>query len=456
MRKSLNHIFVAPLIFILALTPFFFGGHRPFFWAFWAAVCLVLAILNLYLLAREKVPNPPFNSTTVLLIFLFFVVISVTIIQVFPIGRFVGDFRFITRDGIEIYSNSLSLTPGDSLLGGLRWLTYGILFWLTLQVSFRNEARSRMLLRAVVIICSLYAIYGVLALQQLGDTILTLDKWAYLGSATGPFVNRNTFATFLGIGAVVSLCFLLERPNGTDTKNDVRGSFFRFFSGRKPLILGCLLVMCLALFMTKSRMGFFSAMIGLITVIAIQIRLKTLLYCVLAFVPVLLMAIFVSGDTGSLFDRLLFTSENLDSRIDLYSDVVQMIISRPLTGYGLGSFEYAYPLFHSDEVSSRYIWQLAHSTYLANWSDLGLVFGSIPLLIFAIIGFTFLRSILAGHIAVELHAAFGCLVVVALHSILDFSMEIHAVPAYMAVILSLGYAATVRLENNTEKDERSQ
>ena len=48
------------------------------------------------------------------------------------------------------------------------------------------------MLLLVIIACGVYALISL----QSGDTILGLPKWAYLGSATGTFVNRNSFATW--------------------------------------------------------------------------------------------------------------------------------------------------------------------------------------------------------------------------------------------------------------------
>src|SRR5690606_38321648 len=86
---------------------------------------------------------------------------------------------------------------------------YAMLFFLVAQVSV-NPHRGRQMLRFLFWVTVAYAVYGLVSLTQLGDTLLGLDKWAYLGSATGTFVNRNSFATFLAFGIAMGVAIAIE------------------------------------------------------------------------------------------------------------------------------------------------------------------------------------------------------------------------------------------------------
>ena len=79
-------------------------------------------------------------------------------------------------------------------------------------------------------------------------------------------------------------------------------------------------------------------------------------------------------------------------RGDLYRQVWGMILARPWTGYGGEAFELAYPLFHRPPVDPDLVWDHAHSSYLALWTDYGLIFGSMPLLMLLI---TFVRLVVS-------------------------------------------------------------
>ena len=48
-----------------------------------------------------------------------------------------------------------------------------------------------------------YALFGLFAFFFTPDKVLWFDRWAYIGDLTSTFVNRNSFATFAGLGLFV-------------------------------------------------------------------------------------------------------------------------------------------------------------------------------------------------------------------------------------------------------------
>ena len=128
-------------------------------------------------------------------------------------------------------------------------------------------------------------------------------------------------------------------------------------------------------------------------------------------------------------------------RGDLYAQVLGMIAARPWLGYGGGAFEAAYPLVHLPPVSPDLVWDKAHSTYLSLWAELGVIAGSIPMLLVAGIGADALRLYLRrrGDWACPA-AAVSAIVVVAIHSVVDFSLEIEANVFLFLAILAVGVA----------------
>ncbi len=135
-----------------------------------------------------------------------------------------------------------------------------------------------------------------------------------------------------------------------------------------------------ALIATNSRMGLFAACCGMFTVLMLAMikmpggnGLKVILPA-LAFVPLTIGAsILIYGST--LVERLdgQEASQDAELRLNLYRQVIEMIKTRYLTGFGGDSFEQAYPLFHQISVDVDVTWEKAHSTYLALWAEYGLV-----------------------------------------------------------------------------------
>lgn len=88
------------------------------------------------------------------------------------------------------------------------------------------------------------------------------------------------------------------------------------------------------------------------------------------------------------------------------------------------------------------VWEKAHSNYLSLWAEAGLVAGSLPLLAGLIAAAALARHALSrrpGH-ALAI-AGLGALALAALHSTVDFSLEIQANLFLLAALVALGLGA---------------
>jgi len=269
-------------------------------------------------------------------------------------------------------------------------------------------------------------------------------KSAYQGSATATFVNRNSFATFLSFGLIAGLVFTAVSllPNSEQT------------GGHKSLLAAMLYllgssVIFAALLATRSRMGFTAGAIGAMLAIALVLskapRTRQLIWPVLIFgILGTIVLFFLYG--GGLLERVGSVESSSDVRMALYRQVIAMIRSRPWTGYGAGSFELAFPLFHQLPVSPDVVWDKAHDTYLALWSDFGIVFGSIPILLIGLIGIKAWRIFRSTRRRwINAAIALGVITTAAIHSLADFSLEIQAVAYLFVAILAIGMAGPQKL-----------
>lgn len=433
------------LVAFIAVTPIPFGSNRPVFWALSATVLAIAALYYAVSIARSggrfRYPTGRLGVSGVL----FVILCGYLIIQSLPVGMLFGPVMIATPGGLMLPSMSLSLTPGDTVLMLTRFVSYGLFLFLMLQVSVNRE-RARAMLRMVAIIIAAHAIYAMLALTQFGDTILFIEKWAYPGSATGTFVNRNSFATFIAMGATVCLALLFRELDVT-SKRQARGVGSILgaerFGGIAYAVL--LILMLITLVSTQSRMGLFAGFAGLLTISLLamgklkQVSGRTITFGVFASVIVGGALLFAFG--GGVLERVGTLESSTNVRASLYEQVWQMIMSRPWLGFGGGSFETAFPLFHQLPVNPDRIWDKAHSTYLGLWSELGLVFGSIPLLIVMLLAFNSLRKAISRtRDWIAPAAAFAVIVVAGVHSLVDFSLEIQANSYILLAIIALGIA----------------
>jgi len=98
-------------------------------------------------------------------------------------------------------------------------------------------------------------------------------------------------------------------------------------------------------------------------------------------------------------------------------------------------------LFQHPPLTADTVWDKAHSSYLELWAETGIVAGSLPML--AILGAllmaiaNLIRS--AGRLDINA-AAVGAVAAVAVHSLVDFSLEVQAVAYIFVAILALAVA----------------
>jgi O-antigen ligase len=433
------------LLAVLALAPIPFGSARPFFWGLaavvigaWAAVYMagMLVMRNELRIGFEK-----FGAQTVLTgLFCLWLVV-----QIVPVG-----FSTIQLlDGTSLPVPTISLAPGATLLMLIRQLTYALFFFLVLQVC-ANEARRRLLFDILLGVIVAYGVYGLVSLHS-GDTILGLEKWAYNGYATGTFVNRNSFATFLAMGGVIAAARfgkLLSdgsRAHPDDGKpRNLRGNL---------LLYGLAYVWLISVVLsTGSRMGLFVTVMGAAVALALALRKTGRLSGLALIVPVALaaLALIIVFFGGALFERLGNLETSSDARWDLYRQIWQLIMQRPLTGFGGGAFELAFPLVHQAPVNSDLVWSKAHNSYLALWAETGLVAGSLPLLAMALVGFRLVVAVVRKRGQLEGQAiALAVLAVGAVHSLVDFSLEIPANTFVFLALLAAGAASTFNLKTGS-------
>ncbi|WP_404406570.1 O-antigen ligase family protein [Pelagibacterium halotolerans] len=425
------------LAIFLFLVPIPLGANRPFFWATNAVIVGVIALVYAVAMIRSGEGWRISVRQHAGIVVLWTAFLGALIVQILPLGDIWNSTRFITQDGAEISTATISVAPGPTVLMALRMLTYGVFFFLVLQIA-ANRARATSMVRAVFIIVCAHAAYGLLAVTQLDDPLLFFEKWAYEGSATGTFVNRNSYATFLAFGLVIGLVSAfraLFAGNGRRGTNENLVAVALYLTGTA--------IIAAALVATRSRMGLAAGAIGC-ALCALVVGLKLWSHRKDAFflgigmtLGLSVAALFLFG-SGTL-ERLGSAERDLDVRVALYDQVIRMIGERPWLGFGGGTFEVAYPLFHALPVSPDRVWDRAHSTYLSLWSEMGVVFGSLPMIILLVIGWRCAQFVRRREHDWWLPLmALGALVVGAVHSTVDFSLEMQANTFFLLAILGLG------------------
>jgi O-antigen ligase len=115
-----------------------------------------------------------------------------------------------------------------------------------------------------------------------------------------------------------------------------------------------------------------------------------------------------------------------------------MIGDRPLTGFGGGSFSDAFQLYHRLPLSADFVWDRAHNLYLELLADMG-VFGVAPLFAIAYIVWKIASTRSHGDGPVVQMAAVTVAVIAAVHSVVDFSLQVQAVVLMFLLVLGVAF-----------------
>ncbi|HMK68832.1 MAG TPA: O-antigen ligase family protein, partial [Stellaceae bacterium] len=342
---------------------------------------------------------------------------------------------------------SISLARGRSLGHLLRLLTYAAIFLAAWTVGRRSRG-AQTVLATVAIIGAAYALYGLASYFSGNHFVLWFRKTAYTHDLTGSFVNRNSFATFLGLCLVANIGVLARVLSERVDPRTWRTLFHSaveaaFRQGLWPL-LGATLTAS-ALLLTHSRGGMIATLCGVAALVLAVLSAPSLRgpwrWPLAAFAAAGAILMIVLTGSGVL-ERLGESREDATGRSEIYAGTIAAIKEFPISGTGLGSFEYVFPPFQSQSELQRI--EYAHDEYLQTALELG-----IP----AALAFFAALAILAGRC---IHGAFrrrrnalfpcvgiGASVLAAAHSLVDFSLEIPAVTAIYAALLGMAVAQSV-------------
>ena len=247
-----------------------------------------------------------------------------------------------------------------------------------------------------------------------------------------------------------------------------RRTFFRLlFSSRDPalrwlFIAGFLFV---AVVQTGSRGGFAGAVVSLVTFAAIWLikfrHLRSL------SLPAFLVTATISVSSPSRSSRtqgfLVVTTpgSSTETRLSLYREAMNAIGDRPFTGHGAGTYAAVQPIYQSSATPPQFVWKRSHSTYLEAAVTLGLP-ATILFLVISVLILVWITGALARckQANPALIAAIPVAAMAAVHSLVDFSLQMQAVALYFVTFagLGIGGAAVTQLSvsSTPREDVRDQ
>ncbi len=343
----------------------------------------------------------------------------------------------------------ITINPSATLAALANLIAYGAVFWLALQLT-GDPGRARQARGAVIAIGSVYAVYGLFAYFGGANWIFGRLFAAHPDSLISTFVNRNNFATFAGLALLAAVAIFLDRIRHilalARPARQKAALVFETMVFQSRWTTAAMLAIALALFLTTSRGGIVAALIALAGLTLLQLqsgrgggnRRGPVALLVLIVVGIAL--VIGGGNFIERVERQGLSIEN-DLRSTIFATTIEAIRTTPWTGTGYGTYAEAIEAYRGNDPDIFSLWEKAHNTYLENALELGLPAAlALNLTIFwlAFICFRGVRE--RRHNRAYPALGVAATLLVGLHALVDFSLQIPAVAVLYAFIMGLALA----------------
>ncbi|WP_459866134.1 O-antigen ligase family protein [Endothiovibrio diazotrophicus] len=440
---------MVPFLALVVLSPLPLGGYRALPWSLNAIAAAALLIAWGVLSLRSGSRPPMGLARLALPLVLALALVAWMTVQALgavphpwsaPLWGEVAPLL-----GGAVPAAPVSVNPEAGMVMALRFLTHGAIFFLAVQFG-RSRRRAERIYTVLAYAGLCYAAYG-LAMHLGGfNRVLWWERWAYTDSVTSTFVNRNHFATFAGLSLVCAFALLGRSLLHRGAAGGIREWLMLLadLMERRLLLVLTVMVLFSAVILSHSRGGLAATLAGLAVLGAVLGGSKRLeggarrsLTVIGAFllVPLILM---MGGETLFRFGDWNFGS---DARTELFRLTLQAIADAPWLGHGGGSFADVIQLYLDRSLPESVRWAHAHNSYLEFALELGLP---------ALLGLLALIGWLVGQCVAGLsrrrrdriYPAVGiaATVVVGLHALVDFSIQLPGVVIPYLTLLGVAYA----------------
>jgi putative inorganic carbon (HCO3(-)) transporter len=371
--------------------------------------------------------------------------LAIFLIQVLPLPHFVT--KLFSPRSAELYSSaagavdaqlrfhSLSL---DFFQTATKFLEYAAYFmiYVVLVNSIPSSRYYRIVLIAFLISALFQATYGFTEFISGHQHIFAYKKQVNDDVATGTFINRNHYATYLEMSIPILLAVMighLDIPKRPNVRLSAKINQVLKTEGGKVLLFLLILVSVFASIVSSlSRSGIVFTAVTSIAFLLLYGQTKTglsrpVIKGALCFLIVAVLSAILWDPLYSRFADISqeFTAER--ARLFLYRDTTRIFFDFPFIGTGAGTFMQVFPMYRSFVTND--IYRYAHNDYLQFFSEAGI--GALLLLLALLRQFyrrlSRILSRTSGHVVLLQIGAFCALLSLALHSLTDFGIQIPAI-----------------------------
>lgn len=435
----------------LVLSPLPFGSVQP--WAV-LGIEILAAVLGLgavLLLASDREALPP-GAGRVWAPALGLYAIAVVHLLPAPVWvvRWIARPTAEAREAVahvlpEVATTSAppSLSPPDSLDAALRGIAFGLIALVTM-VAFRKRRHFRTVGFVIVASAAFQALYGTAEYLSQHQHIFTYAKKYYLDCATGTFINRNHYASYLAMALPFALGALIDGRKGALAGNSWRERFLRLSEPSSFAVVFAAVasfLIWIGVFLSYSRGGLAAALVATVVLGLLSGLSKRRMWVLVAacLLPALVLSWQQLRAPGERFvtesDRLA----SLNHRLPIWKAGARMIPPYAVAGVGWGSFENAFQMY---QPSTRTRWRHVHNDWLQSAIEGGV---AAPVLVAALwwLALTATKRSGARPSPLRKYVVAGT-AAVAFHCLLDFPLRVPAIGVLTACFVGLLCAREVQ------------
>ncbi len=431
---------------LLFVAPLPFGSVRPFAVLTIELTAAALGLVAILLIGRDEdaraaVPKAPLAICLG--------VIALGVFQIVPLPFALAEKFNPTAELVRPLipylgldhppSVSWSVAAPETTDALLRVIAY-VLIGLSAAVAFDSERARRRFAVVLVAAAVFQAVYGSGEYLTGRQHIFGYAKKYYMDSATGTFINRNHFATFLAIALPFALTLAIPRRSERAGRR-WRERLVALAEGpaliRVFAIAACALVW-MGLLLSHSRAGLVAGIVAA-AIVLVHFRAARAARWTAAIGAGVLLGLLTVDLTQAPGERFLTVKDDLGARAGrpaVWRDALGLVAARPLLGYGYGTFESAFPLVQSADIDVHY--DHAHNDWLEWMTEGGVIVLGVAI---ALLGIALRKTLHTGRetrlstpFPIACRAAIAAL---AVHAAWDFSLRIPAVAAVGAAVLGL-------------------
>lgn len=316
-------------------------------------------------------------------------------------------------------------------------------------VGFASFLRTNLFLALITLNTTLFSLFGLFQQVSYNGKIYWVYERISGGAPFAAFVNRNNAAGYLLMGFAASLFFWI-RNNHQSSRYDGWLDRFSKIDSWQLFRISATLIIAIGIIATLSRGGFVALAITIAACIGLlAMRQRELLghwgipivglTLAIASLPV----VFSNSPISKRLATLNNWTEASAARIDHWTNVTPYVGNYWLTGSGLGTYKYCYPLFQEDAFQAWYVH--AENQYIEAIAETGVLGIALYLMLFGSIGWLALRLpwTRRSFAGVGL-VGFACVVGQMVSGILDFGMYLPANASLMACLAGLIIGESVR------------